>query len=163
MNPFTALFAPLAIAGTLPNVPGAIDPNVTQANIQSTICVSGYTKTVRPPARYTNALKREQMERGHIGLTTKQIEEDHLIPLAIGGNPTDHNNLWPEPRTGPWNAATKDRLEVKLHTLVCNGQVSLGTAQQAIAKNWIQAYQQYVGNSPAHSHKRRKKNWSKYF
>lgn len=29
--------------------PGAIDPIVTQENIGSTICVVGYTKTVRPP------------------------------------------------------------------------------------------------------------------
>src|SRR5579872_5329391 len=33
--------------------PGSIDPAVTQATILSTICVNGYTKTVRPPVSYT--------------------------------------------------------------------------------------------------------------
>src|SRR6185437_12780780 len=29
--------------------PGAIDPRVSQGNVQQTICVSGYTARVRPP------------------------------------------------------------------------------------------------------------------
>lgn len=37
--------------------PGAIDPAVTQANISSTICRSGYTSTVRPPASDTGRWK----------------------------------------------------------------------------------------------------------
>ena len=34
----------------LPTVPGATNPAVTQDNIKSTICVSGWTKTIRPTA-----------------------------------------------------------------------------------------------------------------
>ena len=41
--------------------PGAIDPSISQANIQSTVCIRGYTKTVRPPAHYTNKLKKRQI------------------------------------------------------------------------------------------------------
>jgi hypothetical protein len=41
--------------------PGAVNPAVTQANIDSTICVRGWTRTVRPPERYTESLKRQQM------------------------------------------------------------------------------------------------------
>ena len=37
--------------------PGVLNPNVTQATIGSTICVPGWTRTVRPPVEYTNALK----------------------------------------------------------------------------------------------------------
>ena len=51
-------------AGLLPNAaltPGATDPAVTQANIYSTICVSGWTATVRPPESYTENLKEEQL------------------------------------------------------------------------------------------------------
>ncbi|MGZ8261675.1 MAG: hypothetical protein ACXWTU_01780 [Methylotenera sp.] len=44
------LALPLAVfAGDLPNqrmTPGALDSSVTQANIQETICVKGYTKTI---------------------------------------------------------------------------------------------------------------------
>jgi hypothetical protein len=60
-------------------------------------------------------------------------EEDHLVPLELGGNPTDPNNLWPEPGASP-NA--KDGVENDLNRLVCNGQMPLATAQQRIATNW---------------------------
>jgi hypothetical protein len=42
----------------------------------------------------------------------------------------------------------KDRLEGKLHELVCSGQLDLKTAQQAIAADWIGAYKFYVINPP---------------
>jgi hypothetical protein len=37
--------------------PGMLNPDVTQANIRSTICRHGWTDTIRPPTSYTNALK----------------------------------------------------------------------------------------------------------
>jgi hypothetical protein len=37
--------------------PGATNSNVTQANIQETICKSGWTDTIRPPTSFTNNLK----------------------------------------------------------------------------------------------------------
>jgi len=37
--------------------PGVTNPAVTQSTIGSTICVSGWTATVRPPTSYTNPLK----------------------------------------------------------------------------------------------------------
>jgi len=43
--------------------------------------------------------------------TMRDYEEDHLVPLEVGGNPHDPRNLWPEPLHGPWNARMKDRLE----------------------------------------------------
>lgn len=163
MNPLTALFAPLVFNATMPTVPGAINPDITQANISQTVCVPGYSATIRPPGFFTSNLKRNQIAK--LGLTggMADYEEDHLIPLSIGGAPQDANNLWPEPWKGPWNAHTKDRLELKLHTMVCKGQISLVAAQQAVASNWITAYQQYV-TTTAHRHKHRKKSWrSKYF
>jgi hypothetical protein len=42
--------------------PGAVDSSVTQENIRQTICISGYTVTVRPPANITNRIKREFMQ-----------------------------------------------------------------------------------------------------
>jgi hypothetical protein len=41
--------------------PGVVNPDVTQANIRTTICRRGWTATVCPPVDYTNALKVKQM------------------------------------------------------------------------------------------------------
>ena len=41
--------------------PGATNPKVTQENVRETICVRGYTKTIRPSAKYTGGLKRKQI------------------------------------------------------------------------------------------------------
>ena len=41
--------------------PGVYNPDVTQETIQSTICVSGYTSTIRPPVSYTDKLKGQQI------------------------------------------------------------------------------------------------------
>lgn len=128
--------------------PGAANPAVTQANIQQTICVSGYTATIRPPASYTTGLKRQQLASGHAyqgDTNTRDYEEDHLISLEVGGSPDSPQNLWPEPYTGSDGAKTKDKIENKLHDLVCSGRLSLAAAQHAIATNWWTAYQTYGG------------------
>ena len=72
-------------------------------------------------------------------------EVDHLIPLSLGGA-DEAANLWPESfDTMPWNALEKDKLEVRLHALVCGGQMPLVEAQKAIAENWIAAYERHIG------------------
>ncbi len=63
-------------------------------------------------------------------------EEDHLIPLELGGDPRDPRNLWPEPGASP---NPKDRLENALHTAVCAGRVTLADAQRVMATDWHQA------------------------
>jgi hypothetical protein len=137
----------------LPNpqiTPGAIDPAVTPHNLQSTVCVKGYTATVRPDKRVTNRLKREQIRQYRYSDTDpRHYEQDHLIPLSIGGNPNDPRNMWPQPREGPWGADEKNDLEFVAYRLVCSGQLNLQEAQQRIAANWIEAYQAWV---PSHQH-----------
>ncbi len=114
--------------------PGGIDPRVTQSNINTTICVSGYTATVRPPTSYTNALKVQQIrEYGYSDTNVGDYEEDHFIPLELGGNPTDPGNLWPE--LGP-TPNPKDTVEGKLKRLVCSNAMTLDEAQQRIRTNW---------------------------
>src|SRR5213075_1667034 len=76
---------------------------------------------------------------------TGDYEEDHLIPLELGGSPSSENNLWPEPYATGTGARTKDLVENKLHDLVCSGVLSLRKAQHAIATNWWRAYQRYGG------------------
>ncbi len=129
--------------------PGANNPDVNQDNIQITICVSGYSSKIRPPLSYTNALKLKQIEQyGYADTNPANYEEDHLISLALGGDPKDPRNLWPQPRnTTPYNASTKDTLEDVLHKMVCSGQVPLDTARREMATDWLAAYRKYVGQS----------------
>lgn len=70
-------------------------------------------------------------------------ELDYSIPPELGGA-SDARNLWPQPYGGnAWNANAKDALEARLRHLVCTGEVRLEAAQQALARDWIGAYQQY--------------------
>lgn len=116
--------------------PGVYNPNVTQANISSTICVVGWTATVRPPQSYTSALKRQQIAARHLADTNPaDYEEDHFIPLELGGAPSDPNNLWPQPHT---TSVGKDAAENRLHAAVCHGRMRLDAARSAITDpaNW---------------------------
>lgn len=120
--------------------PGVVNPDVTQDNLAQTICVPGYTKTIRPPASYTSRLKvRQIVEYGYSDTNPADYEEDHLIPLELGGHPTDPRNLWPEPHGGPTGSASKDRIENALHRLVCSGQLTLEEAQRRITGDWTKA------------------------
>jgi hypothetical protein len=115
---------------------GSVNPRVNQGTIDQTICRPGWTKTIRPSVSYTNQLKVIQMARyGEHGLP-KLFEEDHLISLEIGGNPTDPLNLWPEPRNGLRNAGDKEREENDLHRQVCAHTMTLADAQATIIRNW---------------------------
>ncbi len=127
--------------------PGALNPAVTEATIDTTICIRGWSRSVRPPAEYTEALKRRQIrEYGYADRRLRSYEEDHLIPIGVGGSPDDPRNLCSEPRetADGWNADRKDELEAVLARLVCARQVSLREAQRAIATDWIAAYRRFV-------------------
>ena len=142
-----ALTAVPSRAGDLPDpqlTPGVINSDITQENIRTTICVKGWTKSIRPPASYTNRLKKQQIRQyGYEDRNPKDYEEDHLIPLSVGGNPTDPKNLWPEPRRSEWGADRKDELEFALYKAVCHGQMSLAEAQNIFATDWIAGYKRH--------------------
>lgn len=121
-------YAPILAANlTLP--PGALNPAVTQSNIQSTICKSGWTATIRPPVSYTNGLKQTQMAERHLSGRPSDYEEDHFIPLELGGHPTKVDNLWPQPIQ---QARIKDKWETAYNRAVCGGKLTLVQAQQKI-------------------------------
>ncbi|MFE9881956.1 hypothetical protein [Streptomyces sp. NPDC005784] len=120
--------------------PGAYNPDVTQSTIGSTICVSGWTATVRPPTSYTNPLKAQGIiDYGYADTAMSSYEEDHLVPLELGGAPRDPGNLWPEPYAGTKTATTKDGVETKLKNAVCKGTITLSAARSAIRNNWTTA------------------------
>ena len=125
-------------SGQLPDpacTPGAIDPAVTQQNIGSTICRSGYTATVRPPESETEHAKFDVAYPAYGVRHSVRSELDHLVSLELGGA-NDIANLWPEVGRQP---NPKDSVENDLHRAVCDGRVSLAAAQQAIATDWTTA------------------------
>jgi hypothetical protein len=135
-----AAAAPAQAAATAPRgvilasrtrTPGVYNPAVTQATIVSTICVSGWTATVRPPTSYTNALKLTQMAQYHDTGSPAGYEEDHLIPLELGGAPRDPRNLWPEPHP---RSGVVDGIETHLKSLICKGQLTLAAARRQISR-----------------------------
>lgn len=120
------------LALLLPAVPGALNPQVTQQTIGSTVCVSGWTKTIRPSAGYTSGLKRRQiLQLGYRDTNPAHYEEDHLVPLELGGAPRGPRNLWPEPHT---QSALSDPYENRLHRQLCAGQISLAQGRRLIVQ-----------------------------
>jgi hypothetical protein len=72
----------------------------------------------------------------------RTIEIDHIVPLELGGS-NAIANLFPERGYG-----AKDRLEDRLHQLVCAGRMTLAAARVGIARNWPVLYRQVFGVSP---------------
>lgn len=131
----------MAHADVLPNrivTYGAVDIEATVEKI----CTVGYTKSVRN----VNSSKKKvvYMLYKEANPNKDSYEVDHLISLQLGGS-NEINNLWPQSYTTEWNAHDKDRLENKMHKLVCDGKLDLPTAQYEISTDWISAYKKYIG------------------
>ncbi len=124
--------------------PGALNPQVSQATIGQTICVRGWTKTVRPSESVTAPEKRASMSAYGDQGSAGGYEYDHLLPLELGGATNDPRNLWPQPHSG---SHAKDKLESRLRRLVCARSLPLATAQDAIARDWVSAVARYGGGS----------------
>jgi hypothetical protein len=137
-----------ALAGELPDptrTPGRTNPAVKQSTINNTICVSGWTATIRPSVSYTNKLKKQQLdEYGYSDKVLAHYEEDHRVPLEVGGHPRDPKNLWPEPRDGDWGARKKDQLENYIKRQVCAGKITLKQGQAVFLGDWKANYHKWL-------------------
>jgi hypothetical protein len=122
----------------------SLTPGAVVTGDIAVICRQGYATSVRPEGALWRRLKEEAYDRyglprGHrsrtdgYGIRHPAYEVDHLIPLELGGSPTDIRNIWPQPIEA---AVKKDRVENELHDFVCNGRMSLTQAQSAIARDW---------------------------
>ncbi len=128
------------VAGPRPDrrcTPGAV---FTRAN-RRVVCARGYAGRVR---HVTAALKRRVFAAYGIRRHRRgEYEVDHLVSLELGGS-NDQANLFPEaakPRPG---FHEKDRLENRLHALVCAGDAGLGVEQRRIATDWVAEYRRLV-------------------
>ena len=133
------LLTPLA-----PRVSGALNSDVTQASIGTTICSPGWTKTVRPSGSFTTPIKRRLLSSQELPGYLADYELDHLVSLALGGAPRDLANLWMQPyehkgaRFAPdgRGSESKDTVESTLNRDVCAGRLTLAEAQRRIAADW---------------------------
>jgi hypothetical protein len=130
-QPATTTTVPTLILPIPSITPGALNPKVRQGTIRQTICKAGWTATVRPKPSYTTALKIKQMPLYEEGGPTSAYEEDHFVPLELGGAPRNPKNLWPEPRS---QADVSDPLETKLKHRVCSHLMTLAQARAEIRK-----------------------------
>jgi hypothetical protein len=130
-------FAACQARDSLPDhdcTPGDVFPEATL----DTICTPGYTKTVRNvPAALRQSVYAEY------GVAYPQprgsYELDHLIPLALGGN-NSIANLFPQEAEPVPGFREKDVVEVYLQQQACAGRVALSLAQEQIATNWLDVY-----------------------
>jgi hypothetical protein len=118
----------------------ALNPAVTQATIKQTICRSGWTRTVRPPASYTDQLKAQQIHDLGLAGNLSDYEEDHRVPLELGGAPRDPLNLTPESHSSSFQ---KDADENTFKQHICAGRLSLLAAQDAFISKWLGPWPQY--------------------
>jgi hypothetical protein len=117
------------------------DPALTPGDVvpldAPAVCDRGYAGRARHVAE---ARKREVFRAYRLDWKDRdRYEVDHLIPLAVGGA-NSPSNLWPQPWDGPFGAREKDRLEVRMRSLLCRGQVTLREAQDAFRTDWTRAY-----------------------
>jgi hypothetical protein len=97
------------------------------------MCKRGWTSTVCPPETVTEQEKAASMAAYGAHGSMNRYEYDHFVPLELGGATNDARNLWPEPGASP---NPKDAIENELKRKVCDGQMTLAHAQQAIVSNW---------------------------
>jgi len=139
--------------------PGVVNPDVTQANINDTLCKSGWTATIRPPASYTTTLKTQQLGTSKFkDNAPSHYEEDHFIFLELGGHRRDPKNLspqmWGTPATPLTSKAplpphlvgakSKDAVQNALHKEVCAGTLTLHQAQESIRTDWFKYYRDHL-------------------
>jgi hypothetical protein len=134
------------VRGPLPDrrcSPGAIYRDATLP----VICRPYYTSKVRRVSEATRAKVFREYGIPY-RLYGRAYEIDHIVPLELGGS-NAIANLYPEAAFRPSPGyVRKDRLENRLHDLVCARRMVLRKAQQAIASNWVMLYRQVYGQRP---------------
>ena len=120
--------------------PGAYSQGLTVA----VLCSAGFhTSSIRHvPQSEKSTVEREYGLAPR--LYGRSLEIDHIVPLELGGS-NAIANLYPE-RSPGYHA--KDRLENRLHALVCAHRMRLRVAQRAIATNWIALYRGVFHSAP---------------
>lgn len=133
----TAIFIYFAAINSIAQ---SLNPDVTQATIKQTICVSGWTNTIRPSSSYTSKLKARELKAGiKLGIYTPDATMamfvlDHDVPLQVGGAPKDPKNLHLQFKA---DGLLKDKIEALVRRRVCSGRITLAQGQDVfMSKRW---------------------------
>lgn len=104
------------------------------------ICTT-LTSTIR---NVSQSLKKKVYLRDHGDFTKKGMYEvDHRIALGSGGS-NDISNLKLQSYFGKCNAHHKDVLEVRIHSLICKGKLTVPKAQDYLYNNWETGYTTFI-------------------
>ena len=107
---------------------------------EAQVCAADFEASVKPMAKWQREQALERYGKRPEDFTG---DLDHLIPLSLGGT-NDPDNIWPLPSNKDMGPEQKKALDLKLHELVCNKTITLKAAQDAIKKDWVKAYNEYV-------------------
>lgn len=125
---------------------GVRNPQITQDNIDETICKRGWLDTIRPTKEETAPVLVEALQRyGYRNAAPEDFQLDRLIPVILGGSLWDEGNLFPQPHAGVagmgefTGSEAKDAVDRRLNAEVCSGKITLADAQSAIVYNWLGA------------------------
>ncbi len=126
-----------------PKPKAGLTPGETRPITIVEVCRTAQAEVITP--NITEETRREVFAAYGIDPARRsEFEVDYLITPDLGGAESVRN-MWPQPYSVRWNARVKDKLEQRLHQLVCENRLDLTTAQRAIAVDWIGAYKKYVG------------------
>jgi hypothetical protein len=73
---------------------------------------------------------------------SKHYSLDFLVPLQLGGS-TSIKNVWPISTTKGVGFNQKQLLNVRMHILVCHGEMPLAEAQRMMAEDWVALWVRY--------------------
>lgn len=107
---------------------------------EAQVCAADFEASVKPMAKWQHDQALERYGKRPEDFTG---ELDHLIPISLGGT-NDPDNLWPLPANKDMGPEQKKALDLKLHQMVCDKTIKLKDAQDAIKKDWVKAYNEYV-------------------
>lgn len=128
-------------------------PGVTSPATAEELCATKWGKDVR---HVTAAMRREVAARyGVVGNQPtawcrrdkrgRVFEYDHSCSRENGG--LDHpDNIWVQCYSGRYNALMKDRLENRLHSLMCKGKLTVREVQDQLCRaDWRRSYDRQFG------------------
>jgi hypothetical protein len=67
---------------------------------------------------------------------------DFLIPLQLGGANT-RSNIWPMPLNRGLGFHQKEIVNIRVHIVVCHGELKIDQAQRAFESDWVKLWSQY--------------------